>query len=76
MAWLVSGILLLALVFGMEPPTARLLVANGGALIVCELFYRTFDARFFFPRGELIYLAAQLACLGSQWLLIVFPRET
>lgn len=44
MAWLVSGILLLARVFGMEPPTARLLVANGGALIACELFYRTFDA--------------------------------
>lgn len=76
MAWLVSGILLLARVFGMEPPTARLLVANGGALVACELFYRTFDARFFFPRGELIYVAAQLACLGSQWLLIVFPRET
>ncbi len=75
-AWLVSGILLVVLVFALEPLTVRLLVTNGGALIACELLYRTFDARFFFPRGELIYVAAQLACLGSQWLLIVSPRET
>lgn len=70
MAWLISGTLLMALIFRVESPTTRLLVANGGALIACELIYLAFDARFFFPRGELIYVAAQLACLASQWLLM------
>jgi len=76
MAWLVSGVLLMALALVMESSTARLLVANVGALIALELFYRTFDARFPFPRGELVYVAAQLACLGSQWLLMARTRTT
>ena len=76
MAWLVSGILLMALVLVMESSTARLLIANIGALIALELFYRIFDARFPFPRGELTYAAAQLACVGSQWLLMAPARKT
>jgi len=76
MACLVSGMLLMALVLVMESSTARLLIANVGALIALELFYRIFDARFPFPRGELTYAAAQLACLGSQWLLMAPARKT
>lgn len=75
LAWLISGIFLTALVFAIGSSTTHLLAANGGALVACELLYRTFDARFYFPRGELIYVAAQLVCLGNQWLLMAMVRN-
>ena len=76
MAWLISSILIAALIFIIQAPEARLLTANGIALVVCELLYRTVDARFFFARGVVIYAAAQVACLLSQWLLLRASNKT
>lgn len=76
MAWLISSILIAVLVFVIQAPKVRLIAANGGALIACELLYCTMDARFFFARGVVIYAAAQLACLISQWLMLRPLKET
>ena len=70
MAWLISSILIAVLLFIIPAPKARLLAANGAALIACELLYLTIDARFFFARGVVIYAGAQLMCLITQWLLL------
>ena len=76
MAWLIRSILIAVLLFIIQAPKARLLAANGAALIACELLYSTIDARFFFPRGVVIYAAAQLMCLITQWLLLRASKRT